>query len=397
MFNWQKVFNRKFLVHFLIFILLNIIFFVNILLFNSKFEFNTLYYKTSAYHFFEDPRFLGGSFNLLNSLGQYDAQWYLKIASEGYPKIENNLESVKERVDYAFFPLYPLLIKFFSLFLKDVSLSAFFLSIFFILINYISLIFIIKKSIGYTTAVKTAFLLFFFPFAVFYRGYFTEGLYLFLLLWFSYFLLKRYYIKSAFFLSLLNVTKASGFLLNALFLFLSLKDYIKAKISLRIFLVSLLIIFTPFAGWMIFNYMNTESFVYFLKIRYLWLPDEFLTYPFIIFLFNIFLIFRFTSLSLHAFHSSRVEIFTFFVFLFLLIFGRKKMPNIFCLVSFCLWLSPLLVTDLMSFSRYQTVNFPIFVYLAGILKGKYFYVFFLLSYLALLITSLFFVNWWWVG
>jgi Gpi18-like mannosyltransferase len=384
-----------------IFLILNFLFFVNIYTFHSKVEFHSFNYRVNAHHFIADRRVEGKTFNLINALGQYDAQWYLKIAKEGYP-VNPPVPRMVNKSDlsgltYAFFPLYPLVIKFFNFFFKNVELSAFLLSLFLIFINYGSLLFIVKKHFNYSLAVKTSFLLFFFPFAVFFRSYFTEGLYLFLLLWFSYFLFEKKYIRSSFFLSLLNITKANGFLLNIVFVFLTFRDFRKRKIKLPEFAISVILATAPFLLWMCFNYLNTGNFIYFLYVRSFWSASNFTAIPFLAILHNIALIILFPLLPLHAFHTSEVDLLTVLVFFLFLIKNKKILPKTYWLIALSLWLSPLLVTDTMSFSRYQSVNFPIFIYLAHILKGKpYAFIFFLfLSLFA--IVSLFFVNWWWVG
>ena len=147
--------------------------------------------------------------------------------------------------------------------------------------------------------------------------------------------------------------------------------------------------------WVYFNYHNTGSFIYFLLARSYWSP--FAKFPFLSIFNNLALIFLFPFLPLHLFHFSQVDIITVFIFLLLLIKSKKILPRVYWLVSLCLWLSPLLVSDTMSFSRYQSVNFPIFIYLSQILKGKQYFIVLSIFFLLLMITSLFFVNWWWVG
>ncbi|KKQ52972.1 MAG: hypothetical protein UT19_C0009G0023 [Candidatus Woesebacteria bacterium GW2011_GWB1_39_10b] len=379
---------------FIIFITLNILFFFNILIFHSKVSFNGFNYNINSNHFIEDVRTEGKSFSLLNSLGQFDAQWYLKIAREGYAKIsENSGES--EQMAYAFFPFYPLIIRLFNSVIKDIEVSAFLISNLLVAINFFSFIYIIKKHFSYEISLKAIYILFFFPFAIFFRSYYTEGVYLVLLLWFSYFLLEKKYYKSSLFLSLLNITKASGFLLNLLFIYLAFRDFHKRKIRLSELLISAFLLFVPFMIWVYFNYHNTGSFIYFLLARSYWSP--FAKFPFLSIFNNLALIFLFPFLPLHLFHFSQVDIITVFIFLLLLIKSKKILPRVYWLVSLCLWLSPLLVSDTMSFSRYQSVNFPIFIYLSQILKGKQYFIVLSIFFLLLMITSLFFVNWWWVG
>jgi hypothetical protein len=81
----------------------------------------------------------------------------------------------------------------------------------------------------------------------------------------------------------------------------------------------------------------------------------------------------------------------------LLFLGRKKIPVKIWFVSFSLWLTPLLFSDLISFARHQSVSFPLFLYLSMVLRG-YKYQFLLSVFLlGLFVVSLFFINWYWVG
>lgn len=387
--------------HLLIFLGLNILLYVGILFFSNKVSFNYFNYEVNSHHFIEDHRIKGKPFNLINSLGQFDAQWYLKIATEGYPQrsVNTNLndESSMSGLTYAFFPLYPILIGLVNLPFKDIELSAFVFSFTLIFVNFVSLFFIVKKHFDSVIALKTSYLLFFFPFAIFFRSYFTEGLYLFLLLWFSYFLFEKKYFTSSLFLSFLNITKASGFLLDAVFFYLAIREFRKHKINLRKLMLILATTFTPFVFWMIFNYKNTGSFIYFISARSYWASSAFLNLPILAVLHNAALLILFPFLPFHTFHTSKVDMLSVLLFLLLLIKSKKVLPKTYWLIALCLWLSPLLVTDTMSFSRYQSVNFPIFIYLAHILKGKSYVLVLILFLASLAVVSLFYVNWWWIG
>lgn len=385
-----------------IFIIFNLVLFVNILSFNSKVGFNRYNYDINAHKYTIDHRMEGKPFNLIESLGQFDAQWYLKIASEGYPKdlalLPQKDGGDVDRTTYAFFPLYPLIISSINIFVKNIELSAFTLSVLLIPINFLSLIYVVKKHFNLKVSVKASYLLFFFPFSIFFRSYFSESIFLFLLIWFSYFLYKRKYLKSSLFLSLLNVTKSNGFFLNIIFLIFLLKDYRKAKITLSELLFSFVVMTTPFVVWLVFNYVNTGNLLYFMSTaRTYWNASPFLSLPFLPLFHNIALLVLFPVLPFHSFHTSQVDIIIVFVFLLFLVKSKKHLPKKYWLIAFCLWLLPLLVSDTMSFSRYQSVNFPIFIYLARVLDDKRFIITFLLFFISLMITSLFFVNWWWVG
>lgn len=106
--------DRSFLKLFGLFVLLNILLYLFITLFYNRVPFNDYNYYNNAHHYFDDPRIENGNFNLIQSLGVWDAQWYLFIASEGYPKNPSTStvgdKSIMDALSYAFFPLYPLIL-----------------------------------------------------------------------------------------------------------------------------------------------------------------------------------------------------------------------------------------------------------------------------------------------
>src|SRR6266496_2220287 len=68
-------------------VLSNVLIYACTIVFHSGFPFHQFNYTYNAYHFMADPRADGGLFDFLPALGQYDAQWYLRIAATGYPDI----------------------------------------------------------------------------------------------------------------------------------------------------------------------------------------------------------------------------------------------------------------------------------------------------------------------
>ncbi|MCL5970769.1 MAG: glycosyltransferase family 39 protein, partial [Patescibacteria group bacterium] len=352
--------NKKLLLGFLIFSFLNIFLYFFIINFNSKVKFHKFNYLYNAHHFLKDKRAEDGKFNFLRAMGQYDAQWYLKIAENGYPQNPGNINVQDKKImgglTYAFFPLYPIFFKAFNSFFKNVELSAFIFSNLFLIINFFSLYFIIVSFYSKKIALRSIFLLFFFPFAIFYRSYFTEGLYLFLLIWFSYFLIKKKYLYSTVFLSILNITKATGFLLNFLLLYFLVKEFKQKKTTLKFFIFQIMILFLPILAWIMFNFNQTGNPFYFISIRSVWV-STFLVAPFI----NFSTVFLYPILPLHSFHFSELDILIAALTLLLLLKAKRILINELWWISFILFLTPLLVSDFMSFSRYQTVSFPLFI------------------------------------
>ena len=389
--------SKKLWLYFSVFIILNILLYLFVFLFNSKIPFSKFDYTKNAHHYFIDPRINGGKFDFLRTMGQYDAQWYLKIANEGYPKnpivTDMNNKSLLDGLTYAFFPLYPLILAFANFPIKNIELAAFIVSNVFMVAIFFSLYIVVKNLYGENKALKTIFLLFFFPFAIFYRSYFTEGLFLLLLIWFSYFLIKKQWLRTAFFLSLLFVTRPNGAVLGLLFLFFIVNAYMHKRVGGRIFIGSLVISIIPFIGWLIFCFVNTGNPIYWMTVQSNWNYPRF---PISLF-WNIFIIFNFFSLPIHSFHASKIDVLTIIFVGILLFFSKKKLRPEFWWISFILWIVPLITRDTMSFTRYQIVSFPLFLFLAQKLKGKRYIFLLSLFCFSLFFLSLFFINWYWIG
>lgn len=388
--------GKKLLISFIAFIVFSLFVYTFMYEFSNLVSFNRGNYIHNAHHFLEDPRIDNKDFKLLRALGQYDAQWYLKIVSEGYPKdpkiIDMNNKQVMDGLTYAFFPLYPLLIALFNQIIGNVELSAFVLTGLLLVINFFSLYYVVGKLYTKSIALRTIFLIFLSPFSIFFYSYFTEGLQLLLLVWFSYLLIKKNFLVSGIFLSLLNVSRGNVLILSILFIFVLLNQLRHKAVSWQKFILHTLIITVPFLLWTLFNFYQTGDPFYFLKIRQAWSDWGALSI-----LHNLNLISYFFYLPLHSFHLSRIDIAIVFITLLLIIKSIKDLKPILWTISLLLWAFPLISHDLMSFSRYQIISFPLFIYLAIKLRGINYLLTLFLFAIGLLVTSLYFINWHWIG
>lgn len=390
--------SKEFLIALLGFTILNIVLYLFIISFNRLIPFNQTNYIDNFHHFFEDPRIKNEQFDLLNALGQSDAQWYLKIALDGYPtEILSAPEGYKnawEILIYAFFPIYPLVLFLFNLVFKDIEFTAFLVTNLIMLTNFFSLYFVITKLFNKNVAIKTIFLIFLFPFSIFFRSYFTEGLYLLLLIWFSYFLIKKEFLLSASVLGVMNITRGSGVFLNILILIYLLKEVIGKRFPLRYLPISIYLLVIPLGVWMLYNYLQTGDYLYFYSTQTNWFESGNMLTPLI---HNLNQVFSYNSLALHLFHSSKIDVISLITSLILLIVSRRRLPIRLWWISLSLWVLPILVKDLISFSRFQVVNFPLFIFLALALNQKAYYILAALFGALLFLVSLFFVNWYWIG
>lgn len=390
--------TRLFRQTFLLFVIINLLFYGCIVFFHSRVRFHTFNYVKNAHHFEADVRVQGHNFSLINALAQFDAQWYLKIAGTGYPDspkvTEMTNKNIMDGLSYAFFPLYPILISLVHAVIPDLDFAAFILSLLLLSVNFVSLWYCVTKIYSEKTAARTVTLLFLFPFSVFFRSYFSEGLFLLLLVWYSYFLVFRKWNAVFLLQSLLAVTRPTGLFLYPISLFFIWKDLKKQTVSiahaLQLFLLSLF----PFAVWILYNHVHTGNPLYWYFMQSAWYRSSGLINTVTS---NIVHIMSFPVLAFHSFHSSKVDVLIFLYCGIILYLSRKKLKTELWLISFTFWFFPLLSKDLLSFSRYQTVSFPLFVYLAQALSRRWYFILCTVCIILLLLTGLYFVNWWWVG
>lgn len=178
----------------------------------------------------------------LNSLANFDGVQYLIIAKEGY-----------FTYNQAYFPLFPLIIRFFSpIFLGNYLLDAivvsniFLLGAFFVFVKYLEAIHIDKKIIFWIIILLLAF-----PTSFFFNTVYTESLFFLLLTLSLYFFKKENYILSFIFSVLCGLTRVTGiflvipFFVEAFFLF-------KKRKPIKPFLVAN--IFAPILGLSIYSF-----------------------------------------------------------------------------------------------------------------------------------------------
>jgi Gpi18-like mannosyltransferase len=383
--------KKSFLIALALFILLNISLYLFILLFNSAIKFDVHQYGFEAYHYFYDPRMLDANFNFLRGMGAWDAQWYLKIAADKSYLFEGLQGG---NLSYAFFPLYPIILVIVNFFIHNVELSAFILANVLLLLNFFSLYYVVTKLYSDSVALRTIFLLFLFPFGIFYRSYFTEGLFLLLLTWFAYFVIRKKLFIAALVTSLLFVTRPNGTIVSLIFYYSLYKSIRNREISVQKVFVYILLSIIPFSAWLYYCYTTTGDALYWYHVQSFWYssPSIFQTV-----IHNVVRVFTYWQLPFHGYSYSQIDtLIVIFACLFLVDSKRILKPQLWW-ISLILWIVPLLVKDTMSYSRYQSVSFPIFIYLAYLCRGVSFTILASIFGILLFITSILFVNWYWIG
>ena len=155
----------------------------------------------------------------------FDGRNYLEIVSKGY-------SSVGQKIDLrVFFPLYPLLIKIFSLnLLFNPVLVGILISLFFFAASlYLFDRLLSQDKFMPNDRQKTILLLISFPTSFYFAAFYTESLFLFLTLLTFYFLNKNKFFFASIFTALATATRATGFALIPSLLWQGYKHYRKTK------------------------------------------------------------------------------------------------------------------------------------------------------------------------
>jgi len=358
--------------------------------------FDTYLYGT-GYHYIDDNRVHALPFNLINALGAWDGQWYMRIAGSGYTTYAEVLthqgQKFLDQYAFAFLPFYPVLVALVNVLIHNVLLSAFFLSNILLFADFFSIYYIVSKLYSEEIAMKTNFLLLFFPLSIFYRAYYAESLFLLLLLWFGYALIKRNWWFVGMTLTLLILTKPNGaFLFLPLFLVL-FSEVRKKKIRLWKAIGFLCLPLLSYVYLFIISKMYMHNGLFWITAREYWGPKSGIIQTLSN---NIQTIYHFPTLPFHVYQSSKTEIIAFFIGIFFFIKSRKlRYPELWY-ISLSLLFVPLLLKGFVSYARYEIVIFPLFIYLATKLKNVGYLTKLIIFFLLLLRISQIFINWGWV-
>lgn len=390
--------SRLFQYSLVFFICVNIFLYLFIFFFHGSIKFNAYNYIYSSHHFIDDNRLGGGNFTLVNGLGVWDAQWYIRIAEAGYPPLvlfdQYDDPHYMGGLSYAFFPLFPILVNLFYRLTGDIEIAGFIFANFFLLVNFFSLYYVTAKLYSEKIAAGTVLLLFFFPFSIFYRSYFSEDIFLFLIIWFTYFLIQKKWFLATLAVGLLSITRPNGIVLLALLFFNFLSVVVKKEIGIPKALVYLALSIVPFFAWLWFCYMQTGNSLYWYEVQAVWFKSSTIYYPLI---HNFAMFLTFWHLPFHTYHASKVDMFFLVVNSILLVLSRKFLKPQLWWFSLTIVLVPLFIKDTMSFSRYQIVSFPLFIYLAAQLDTINYRLLLGVFTVLLFLVSLYFVNWYWIG
>lgn len=185
----------------------------------------------------------------------------MDIATHGYSTIKD----AGGHANYAFFPLYPMCMRFLGSVIKDNYLSGLIISNVCLLVSCVFLYKLVELDENKDTALRSVKYLFLFPTAYILSGVFTESLFLALALACFYYARKGNWFLVGILGFALSLTRSVG-----VFIILPvLYEYLKSK-SLDRDIFYLLLIPLGLILFMIYNYYLTGDFLAFVHIQSAW-------------------------------------------------------------------------------------------------------------------------------
>lgn len=336
----------------------------------------------------------GGEFLTLKGIYQsstnFDGEYYVKIAQQGY----------KDLYSEAFFPLYPLLIRFFSFNLLPEELVGIVISNVFIFLSLKIFVTLSKKIVGNLASNYALLALIAFPSAFYFVNIYTESLFLFLSLMCFWQLEEKKYFKAG-----LMCMLATACRLNGVFLFLAfLVKWIEEKRYLKLRtedLVGIIIAPLGLLSYMTYLYEKFSDPFYFSTVQKYFganrITENFVVFPQVVYRYLKMLV----SLDVASptYFVVTTEFLIAIMFLFLLLYSWKKIPTHYFVFYLFSYLTPTLTGTFSSMPRYVLVIFPAFMMIGLLIKKhqKFKYLYYIASIFWLFVLTSMFTRGYFVG
>lgn len=349
---------------------------------------------------YDKTAFLGGGYNIYSllpefyGLANFDGEHYLSISIFGYKSLQQ-----------AFFPIYPLLVHFFSQFLYLDYFSSFFYSAFVgliisnlsFLISLILLFELVSKNYSRNLATLTILVLLFFPTSFYFGAVYSESIFLLLSIVSFYFVENRKWVFAGVLGSVAAATRVFGILLFICFIVEAWQKKIDFKNYVWIFLIPIGLL-----SYMYYQFITVGDPLAFYHLQKIvgeqhqsgvtLLPQVYFRYLRIILSFLVFT---------PIYQTIILEFIIGIIFFILPIYGYfKKLPISYLLYGFFGFLLPTLQGSFSSLPRYVLILFPSFIILA-IFINKFSFKIKLLylgcSYILLAIEAMLFLRGYWIA
>lgn len=296
----------------------------------------------------------------------FDGRHYLDIATVGY-----------KNFDFAFFPLYPLVINILG---RVLLISHLYLGIIISLSTFLTALFIIYKIVKLDFNNKTAFLtlslISFFPLSFFYIAAYPDALFLLLSVSSFYFARRGNWLLAGLFGGLTTLTRLSGVaLLPALFF----EWYLQNRKPLsewkklvgqffKTAFTTLALTLLGFLIYLLYLQIYHGDFLLFQKSMVAWRQNEFVFPPQVI--FRYLKIFFLVDKNLLVYWVSMLEFVSVILYFALTFYVAKRARFSYAILMFFIFLLPTFTGTFAGMPRYILHTFPAFIGLALLLDKR---------------------------
>jgi hypothetical protein len=322
----------------------------------------------------------GKKFNA-NTFCSWDCHWYTLISKAGYMSKPILTGALQGQANWAFFPLEPLVVRFFSNATSiDTILVAEVLGNLFLLGGLLYLSAYLGSRFSAKHILITSVLISFSPVNVYFTSFYTEALYFFLFSAFLYYIHENEWLVSGIFANLILISRMTGLVVIPIFIYSFYKSANRNKGKNREFIFSLFFIPLGLLVFMYSLYKKNGDPVAFYNVQKYWLVPE---NPF--------------RWVIHAYQSGDLQQIGFMSVLIgsVLIsihFYRKQMyMEFFLLASVC----AVSLTSNRYHYRFTLGIYPIYLFAASLVsRSKWLFVALFASELVLLVVA---INSWIIG
>ncbi|OGD85566.1 hypothetical protein A3B51_02235 [Candidatus Curtissbacteria bacterium RIFCSPLOWO2_01_FULL_41_18] len=291
-------------------------------------------------------------FNYWLSWAQWDGGYYYNIAKRGYLFLS----------DYAFFPLYPFLIKFLNVIFSNLLLTGLLISNISFLLFLIIFYKFLKEKYSKNIAANSVITFLCFPTTFFAVAYYSEGLFLLLAALVFFFMHRRKILQAAIAIIFASLTRSMGAVLisSLVYNYFSLISFTIKNISKKIlYLIPSTFGILLYLTYLFYKLNNPFGFI---SAQTLWLRN--INDPVSTIIANIWIIFTNPNAPLDQYMDLLITL----IFLSLLILGVKKISSSLWIFSMLVILIPASTGTLTSMPRYVLASLGAFVILGQLLE-----------------------------
>lgn len=354
-----------------------------------------------------------------------DAQWYLAIAADGYPRLDEvapptprpppirMIAETDTLLKYAWFPLWPWTLRLAALPGLSLEAAGFLAANALALVAGLLLFVLLERRLDRGAAFWSVVLLFASPFALFLHMPFSESLFLLLGVVTCLLVERRRWALAAIVIGLAMITRATGLAYAVVPVVALAQEAWSRRRALgsaggtpawRALLpvAWLALAALPPLLWMALMHQRTGDALFFNQVTKGWGATQGLGSPWHHLAANTWGTLKsFSELPWHEYHESKLDFLVLAACLITLVAGLRVLPLHWLALAAALIAIPLLTKDLMSFTRYSLVAWPLFCVPALLLRPEHRRL--ALSSLAVAFTiaqmanAAAIVNWEWVG